>query len=114
MLPQIVLQFVALAKCQVQHFHLRHKHPGENGLLVATQLINRLVVPRDNPLVATNGVCHVQPSARQVLDVFTCLPHKVTFATPTRLTINCPATIIETRNAEPAQFLPSATLCEIR
>ncbi|MCU1257746.1 MAG: dnaE2 [Bryobacterales bacterium] len=43
------------------------------------------------PLVATNGVCHVQPAQRQVLDVFTCLHHKVTLATAGRLL---------TRNAE--------------
>jgi error-prone DNA polymerase len=37
------------------------------------------------PLVATNGVCHVQPAARQILDVFTCLDHKVTLATAGQL-----------------------------
>ncbi len=43
------------------------------------------------PLVATNGVCHVHPAQRQMLDVFTCLHHKVTLATAGRLL---------TRNAE--------------
>ncbi len=43
------------------------------------------------PLVATNGVCHVQPHQREVLDVFTCLHHKVTLETAGRLL---------TRNAE--------------
>jgi error-prone DNA polymerase len=37
------------------------------------------------PLVATNGVCHVQPAQRQILDVFTCLHHKVTLADAGRL-----------------------------
>ena len=32
------------------------------------------------PLVATNGVCHVQPAQRQILDVFTSLHHKTTLA----------------------------------
>ena len=32
------------------------------------------------PLVATNGVCHVQPAQRQILDVFTCLRRKTTLA----------------------------------
>ncbi len=32
------------------------------------------------PLVATNGVCHVQPAQRQIMDVFTCLHHKTTLA----------------------------------
>ena len=43
------------------------------------------------PLAATNGVCHVHPAQRQVLDVFTCLHHKVTLAAAGRLL---------TRNAE--------------
>jgi len=37
------------------------------------------------PLVATNGVCHVQPAQRQILDVFTCLHHKTTLAEAGRL-----------------------------
>jgi error-prone DNA polymerase len=37
------------------------------------------------PLVATNGVCHTQPAQRQILDVFTCLHHKVTMAEAGRL-----------------------------
>jgi len=37
------------------------------------------------PLVATNGVCHTQPARRQVLDVFTCLHHKVKLAEAGRL-----------------------------
>jgi error-prone DNA polymerase len=37
------------------------------------------------PLVATNGVCHVQPAQRQILDVFTCLHHKTTLAAAGRL-----------------------------
>jgi error-prone DNA polymerase len=37
------------------------------------------------PLVATNGPCHVQPAAREILDVFTCLHHKVTLATAGQL-----------------------------
>jgi error-prone DNA polymerase len=32
------------------------------------------------PLVATNGVCHVQPTQRQILDVFTCLHYKTTLS----------------------------------
>jgi error-prone DNA polymerase len=43
------------------------------------------------PLVATNGTCHVQLAAREILDVFTCLHHKVTLATARQLL---------TRNAE--------------
>ncbi len=37
------------------------------------------------PLVATNGVRHVEPAARQILDVFTCLHRKVTLATAGQL-----------------------------
>ncbi len=37
------------------------------------------------PLVATNGVCHVHPAAREILDIFTCLHHKVTLATAGQL-----------------------------
>src|SRR5580698_6479317 len=37
------------------------------------------------PLVATNGVSHVQPAAREILDVFTCLHNKVTLATAGQL-----------------------------
>jgi error-prone DNA polymerase len=37
------------------------------------------------PLVATNGPCYVQPAQRQILDVFTCLHHKVTLETAGRL-----------------------------
>jgi error-prone DNA polymerase len=32
------------------------------------------------PLVATNGVCYVQPAQRQILDVFTCLYQKTMLA----------------------------------
>jgi error-prone DNA polymerase len=32
------------------------------------------------PLVATNGPCHAAPAHRELLDVFTCLHHKVTLA----------------------------------
>jgi error-prone DNA polymerase len=37
------------------------------------------------PVVATNGVRHADPAARQILDVFTCLFHKKTLATAGRL-----------------------------
>ena len=37
------------------------------------------------PLLATNGVRYVQPAARQVLDVFTCLRNHRTLATAGRL-----------------------------
>jgi error-prone DNA polymerase len=37
------------------------------------------------PLLATNGVSHAQPSAREVLDVFTCIRHHRTLATAGRL-----------------------------
>jgi error-prone DNA polymerase len=37
------------------------------------------------PLVATNGVCHTHPEQRQVMDVFTCLHHKVKLAEAGRL-----------------------------
>ena len=43
------------------------------------------------PLVATNGPCYAQPSQREILDVFTCLHHKVTLETAGQLL---------TRNAE--------------
>jgi len=43
------------------------------------------------PVVATNGPCYVQPNQREILDVFTCLHHKVTLAT---------AGTLLTRNAE--------------
>jgi error-prone DNA polymerase len=37
------------------------------------------------PLVATNGVSYAHPYQRQILDVFTCLHHKVTLETAGRL-----------------------------
>jgi error-prone DNA polymerase len=37
------------------------------------------------PLVATNGVSYAHPEERQVLDVFTCLHHKMTLETAGRL-----------------------------
>ena len=37
------------------------------------------------PLVATNGVCYADPAQRQLLDVFTCLRHKITLAQAGRL-----------------------------
>jgi error-prone DNA polymerase len=37
------------------------------------------------PLLATNGVCHAQPAQRRILDVFTCLHHKITLADAGRL-----------------------------
>ena len=37
------------------------------------------------PLLATNGVCHVPPQRREVLDVFTCIRNHRTLATAGRL-----------------------------
>ena len=66
----------------------RHRDRDEearNGAVIA------LARSMQVPLVATNGVCHVQPASREILDVFTCLHHKVTLATAGQLL---------TRNAE--------------
>lgn len=39
------------------------------------------------PLVATNGVCHAKPAGRRLLDVFTCLHHKVRLSEAGRLLV---------------------------
>jgi len=63
----------------------RHRDRDEEA---RNQAVIALARSKQVPLVATNGVCHVQPAARQILDVFTCLHHKVTLATAGRLLSN--------------------------
>jgi error-prone DNA polymerase len=53
-----------------RHFH--RDEEARNELLV--KLARRMNVS----LVATNGVCYAHPAQRRILDVFTCLHHKVT------------------------------------
>jgi len=59
--------------------HLNRTEEGRNQRFV--ELARSLQLP----LVATNGVCHAIPSQRRVMDVFTCLHHKVTLAQAGRL-----------------------------
>ena len=66
----------------------RHRHREEEARNQAAIALSRST---HLPLIATNGVCHAQPAQRQILDVFTCLHHKVTLATAGQLL---------TRNAE--------------
>ncbi len=60
----------------------RHRDRDEEA---RNQAVIALARSQRVPLVATNGVRHVLPSARQILDVFSCLHHKVTLATAGRL-----------------------------
>jgi error-prone DNA polymerase len=60
----------------------RHRDRDEDA---RTQAVIALARSMRVPLVATNGVCHVHPAAREILDVFTCLHHKVTLATAGQL-----------------------------
>ena len=47
----------------------------------ATELARKLGLP----LLATNGVCHVAPTDREILDVFTCIRHHRVLSTAGRL-----------------------------
>jgi error-prone DNA polymerase len=55
----------------------RHRDRDEEA---RNQVVIALARSMHVPLVATNGACHVQPATREILDVFTCLHHKVTLA----------------------------------
>src|ERR1019366_1921666 len=52
---------------------------------VRNQAVIELARRMHVPLVATNGPCHATPEQRELLDVFTCLHHKVTLAEAGRL-----------------------------
>jgi error-prone DNA polymerase len=58
-----------------------HRREQESRNQTAVSLARSLSLP----LLATNGVRYVQPAARQVLDVFTCLRNHRTLATAGRL-----------------------------
>ncbi len=60
----------------------RHLHRDEEA---RNQAVIALAKSLRVPLVATNGVCHALPEQRQILDIFTCLHHKVTLATAGQL-----------------------------
>lgn len=60
----------------------RHRDRDEEA---RNQAVIALARSHKVPLVATNGVCHVHSAAREILDVFTCLHHKVTLATAGQL-----------------------------
>jgi len=72
----------------------RHRDRDEDA---RNQAVIALARSMHIPLVATNGVWHVRPAAREILDVFTCLRHKVTLASAGQLL---------TQNAE--RYLKSA------
>ncbi len=60
----------------------RHRHRGEDERnRAAIDLARSMMLP----LVATNGPCYAKPEQRQILDVFTCLHHKVTLANAGKL-----------------------------
>ncbi len=60
----------------------RHHHRGEDARnQAAIELARGMMLP----LVATNGPCYAKPEQRQILDVFTCLHHKVTLANAGKL-----------------------------
>jgi error-prone DNA polymerase len=62
------------------------------------------------PLLATNGVSHAQPQARELLDVFTCIRHHRNLATAGRLLTRNPERHLKT-SAEMSQLfadLPEA------
>ena len=59
--------------------HLLRDEEARNQAVI--ELARRMRVP----LVATNGPCHATPEQRELLDVFTCLRHKVTLAEAGRL-----------------------------
>lgn len=60
----------------------RHLHRGEEA---RTQAIVETARALGVPLVATNGVRYALPAQRQILDVFTCIRHKVVLETAGRL-----------------------------
>src|SRR5580658_3422987 len=60
----------------------RHRDRDEDA---RNQAVIALARSMQLPLVATNGVSHVRPAAREILDVFTCLHNKVTLATAGQL-----------------------------
>jgi error-prone DNA polymerase len=63
---------------EIQRHHLRDEE-------VRNQAVIALARKMRVPLVATNGPCHAMPPQRELLDLFTCLRHKVTFAEAGRL-----------------------------
>ena len=63
---------------EIQRHHLRDEEVRNQAVI---ELARRMRVP----LVATNGPCHSTPGQRELLDVFTCLDHKVTLAEAGRL-----------------------------
>ncbi len=63
---------------EIQRHHLRDEEVRNQAVI---ELARRMRVP----LIATNGPCHATPGQRELLDVFTCLRHKVTLAEAGRL-----------------------------
>jgi len=60
-----------------RHFHREQELRNQAVMEIARRL--------DLPLLATNGVCHARPEQREILDVFTCIHHKVRLQTAGRL-----------------------------
>ncbi|MDR3699084.1 MAG: error-prone DNA polymerase [Candidatus Sulfopaludibacter sp.] len=60
----------------------RHYHRDEEA---CNQAIAERAARLGIPAVATNGVAYATPAQRELLDVFTCVRHKVTLATAGRL-----------------------------
>ena len=63
---------------ELQRHHRREQEARNQAAVSLARSLNL-------PLLATNGVRYVQPAARQVLDVFTCLRNHRTLATAGRL-----------------------------
>jgi error-prone DNA polymerase len=60
----------------------RHMDRGEEA---RNQALAEIARSLKIPLLATNGVCHATPEDREILDVLTCVRHKVTVETAGRL-----------------------------
>ncbi len=59
--------------------HLSRDEEARNQAVLALARSNKL------PLLATNGVCHAAPAARELFDVLTCVHHHTTIAEAGRL-----------------------------
>ena len=59
--------------------HLSRDEEARNQAVIALAKSNHL------PLLATNGVCHATPAARELFDVLTCVHHHTTIAEAGRL-----------------------------
>ncbi len=63
---------------ELQRHHLREEEERNQAAILMARGMKL-------PLVATNGPCYAEPAQREILDVFTCLHHKVKLASAGRL-----------------------------